>query len=136
MVNDISDREFKPNPDRAERKNDGFFDWLHGKWHVGFCPTGPCITSADAIPDPQKLQLTLKVNGELKQDANTALQIFPVAAVIEFISSYVTLEPGDIISTGTPAGVGNTKGTYLKAGDKLEAAIEGIGVLKNTMVLG
>ena len=134
VVNDISDREFKPNLDREERKNDGFFDWLHGKWHDGFCPVGPCITSADAIPDPQKLQLTLKVNGELKQDASTALQIFPVAAVIEFISSYVTLEPGDIISTGTPAGVGNAKGTYLKAGDKLEAAIEGIGVLKNRMV--
>ena len=136
VVNDISDREFKPNPDRAERKNDGFFDWLHGKWHDGFCPVGPCITSADAIPDPQKLQLTLKVNGELKQNASTTLQIFHVAAVIEFISSYVTLEPGDIISTGTPAGVGNAKGIYLKAGDKLEAAIEGIGVLKNTMVLG
>ena len=134
VVNDISDREFKPNPDREERKNDGFFDWLHGKWHDGFCPVGPCVTSADTIPDPQKLQLTLKVNGELKQDASTALQIFPVAAVIEFISSYVTLEPGDMISTGTPAGVGNAKGTYLKAGDKLEAAIEGIGILKNTIV--
>ena len=74
------------------------------------------------------------MNGELKQDSSTALQIFPVAAVIEFISSYVTLEPGDIISTGTPAGVGNAKGTYLKTGDKLEAAIEGIGILKNTIV--
>jgi len=134
VVNDISDREFRPNPAREERKNDGFFDWLHGKWHDGFCPVGPCVTSADTIPDPQALQLTLKVNGELKQDSSTALQIFPVAAVIEFISSYVTLEPGDIISTGTPAGVGNAKGTYLKAGDKLEAAIEGIGVLKNTIV--
>ena len=135
VVNDISDRKFKPNPERDERKKDGFFDWLHGKWHDGFCPAGPCVTSADDIPDPQKLELTLKVNGVLKQDANTALQIFPVAAVIEFISSYVTLEPGDIISTGTPAGVGDTKGTYLKAGDKLEAAIEGIGVLKNSMAL-
>ena len=134
VVNDISDREFKPNPEREERKNDGFFDWLHGKWHDGFCPAGPCVTSADTIPDPQKLKLTLKVNGELKQDSSTAMQIFPVAAVIEFISSYVTLEPGDIISTGTPAGVGNAKGTYLKAGDKLEAAIEGIGILKNTIV--
>ena len=134
VVNDISDREFKPNPKREERKNDGFFDWLHGKWHDGFCPVGPCVTSAEAIPAPQKLRLTLKVNGEIKQDSSTAMQIFPVAAVIEFISSYVTLEPGDIISTGTPAGVGNAKGTYLKAGDKLEAAIEGIGVLKNTMI--
>ena len=134
ILKQFSDRKFRPNSNRKERTKDGFFDWLHGKWHDGFCPVGPCVTSADAIPDPQKLQLTLKVNGELKQDASTALQIFPVAAVIEFISSYVTLEPGDIISTGTPAGVGNAKGTYLKAGDKLEAAIEGIGVLKNTIV--
>jgi len=105
-----------------------------GKWHDGSCPVGPCIACPETIPDPQNLQLKLTVNGEIHQDASTAMQIFPVAAVIEFISSYVTLEPGDIISTGTPAGVGNAKGTYLKAGDKLEAAIEGIGVLKNTMI--
>ena len=131
VVNDISDREFKPNPDRVERKNDGFFDWLHGKWHDGFCPVGPCITSADAIPDPQKLKLTLKVNGELKQDASTALQIFPVTAVIEFISSYVTLEPGDIISTGTTSGVGSAKNKFLRPGDSVVASIGGIGSLSN-----
>ncbi len=136
VVNDISDREFRPNPRRQVRPKDTFFDWQHGKWHDGFCPAGPCIASADAITNPQTLRLTLKLNGVTKQDSNTSLQIFPVAAVIEFLSSFVTLEPGDIISTGTPAGVGHATGTYLKAGDKMEAAIERIGVLHNHMVAG
>ncbi len=92
------------------------------------------MTSAHAIPDPQKLKLTLKVNGKTWQDSNTSQMIFSVAAIIEFVSDIVTLEPGDIISTGTPAGVGNSTGTYLKPGDKMEAAIEGIGVLHNHMV--
>jgi 2-keto-4-pentenoate hydratase/2-oxohepta-3-ene-1,7-dioic acid hydratase in catechol pathway len=134
VINDISDRKFRPNPQRKERSKDSFFDWLHGKWHDSFCPCGPCIASADAVPDPQKLKLQLRLNGEVKQDASTALQIFPVAAVIEFISSFVTLEPGDIISTGTPAGVGNTTGTYVKPGDKLEASIESIGILTSPIV--
>ncbi len=129
VINDISNRKFRPNPDRKERSKDSFFDWLHGKWFDSFCPCGPCVASADSIADPQALPMKLSLNGEVRQDASTALQIFPVAAVIEFISSFVTLEPGDIISTGTPAGVGNTSGTYLKAGDKLEASIGSIGVL-------
>jgi 2-keto-4-pentenoate hydratase/2-oxohepta-3-ene-1,7-dioic acid hydratase in catechol pathway len=75
------------------------------------------------------LDLKLHVNGEIQQDSNTANQIFPVAAVIEFISSFVTLEPGDIISTGTPAGVGNAKGLYLRGGDTIQASIQSIGSL-------
>jgi len=134
VVNDISDRGFRPNPNRKERSRDKFFDWQHGKWHDGSCPVGPCIATPTTISDPQNLPLKLTVNGEVHQDANTAMQIFPVAAVIEFISSFVTLEPGDIISTGTAAGVGHAKGVYLKAGDQVEASIEGIGALKNTMV--
>lgn len=129
IVNDISDRKFRPNPARRERTKDGFFDWLHGKWHDGFCPCGPCITSAETIADPQQLAMKLMVNGRIHQDATTAQQVEPVAGVIEFISSFVTLEPGDIISTGTPAGVGNTSGTYLKEGDHIEATIEAIGTL-------
>ena len=134
IINDISDRKFRPNPGRKKREKDSFFDWLHGKWHDSFCPCGPCITSADAIADPQKLPMKLWLNGDLKQNATTAQQIFPVAAVIEFISSFVTLEPGDMISTGTPAGVGNATGTYVKSGDKLEAWIEGIGKLVSPVV--
>lgn len=131
IFNDISDRKFRPNPNRKDRDKDGFFDWLHGKWHDSSCPSGPCIASAEAVSDPQNLKLELKVNGTLFQDASTAQQIFPVAAVIEFLSRFVTLEPGDMISTGTPAGVGNTTGTYLKPGDLVEATIAGIGTLTN-----
>ncbi len=129
VVNDISDRKFRPNAQRKKRDRDAYFDWLHGKWHDSFCPCGPCIASADSIADPQSLHMKLSLNGKVMQDATTAQQIFPVAAVIEFISSFVTLEPGDIISTGTPAGVGNTTGTYLKPGDTLEASISSIGRL-------
>jgi 2-keto-4-pentenoate hydratase/2-oxohepta-3-ene-1,7-dioic acid hydratase in catechol pathway len=134
VINDISDRKFRPNPNRKLREKDSFFDWLHGKWHDSFCPCGPCITSADAIPDPQKLAMKLTVSGSEKQNASTGQQIFPVAAVIEFISNIVTLEPGDIISTGTPAGVGSATGTFLKPGDKVEAWIEGIGTLVSPVV--
>ena len=129
IVNDISDRKFRPNPERKPRDRDAFFDWLHGKWHDGFCPIGPCIASADAIPNPQTLPMQLRVNGHVFQDSSTAAQVFPVAAVIAFISSFATLEPGDIISTGTPSGVGHSTGTFLKPGDRMEASIGSIGVL-------
>lgn len=135
VVNDISDRGFRPNPNRKERDRDKFFDWQHGKWHDGSCPVGPCIACPESIPDPQVLPLKLTVNGEVHQDASTALQIFPVAAVIEFVSALITLEAGDIISTGTAAGVGHAKGVHLNPGDIVEAGIDGIGVLKNTMIL-
>ena len=134
VINDISDRKFRPNPNRKERSKDSFFDWLHGKWHDTGCPCGPCITSAAAISDPQSLELQLTLNDEIRQDASTAQQIFPVAAVIEFISSFVTLEPGDMISTGTPSGVGSTTGTFVKPGDVLEATISSIGTLRSPLI--
>jgi 2-keto-4-pentenoate hydratase/2-oxohepta-3-ene-1,7-dioic acid hydratase in catechol pathway len=134
VANDISDRQYRPNPERKQRGNDKWFDWEHGKWHDTFCPCGPCIASADAIADPQRLKMKLTLNGAVKQNATTGQQIFPVAAVVAFISDIVTLEPGDLISTGTPGGVGNTSGTYLKAGDRIEAWIEGIGTLISPVV--
>jgi 2-keto-4-pentenoate hydratase/2-oxohepta-3-ene-1,7-dioic acid hydratase in catechol pathway len=134
VINDISDRKFRPNANRKQRPRDEFFDWLHGKWHDSFCPCGPCITSAHMVSDPQKLDMELRLNGQVRQQSSTAAQIFPVAAVIAFISSFVTLEPGDVISTGTPSGVGNSTGTYLKPGDKLEARIAGIGTLVSPVV--
>jgi 2-keto-4-pentenoate hydratase/2-oxohepta-3-ene-1,7-dioic acid hydratase in catechol pathway len=134
VINDISDRKFRPNPGRSKRDKDSFFDWQHGKWHDSFCPCGPCITSTDAIADPQGLEMKLMLNDEVRQNGTTKQQIFPVAAVIEFISKFVTLEPGDIISTGTPAGVGNTTGTYVKPGDVLRASIAGIGTLTSPVV--
>lgn len=134
VINDISDRKFRPNPGRKKRDRDSFFDWMHGKWHDSFCPCGPCVLSADALPDPQRLDMKLWLNDDLRQNASTSQQIFPVAAVIEFIASFVTLEPGDIISTGTPAGVGNTTGTYVQPGDVLKASIPTIGTLVSPVV--
>ncbi len=131
VVNDVSDRSFKPNPGRKARERDKFFDWQHGKWHDTFCPMGPCVLSAEAVDDPQNLPIKLTVNGQVKQDASTAEMIFPVAAVIEFISRFVTLEPGDVIATGTPSGVGSASGTFLKPGDVVRATIAPIGVLEN-----
>jgi 2-keto-4-pentenoate hydratase/2-oxohepta-3-ene-1,7-dioic acid hydratase in catechol pathway len=131
VVNDISDRKFTPNPGRKPRERDRFFDWQHGKWHDTFCPIGPCILSADAVDDPQSLAIRLTVNDEIKQDATTAQMVFPVAAVVSFLSQFVTLEPGDILSTGTPSGVGSATGTYLKPGDIVRATIEEIGTLEN-----
>jgi 2,4-didehydro-3-deoxy-L-rhamnonate hydrolase len=131
VVNDISDRKFQPNPGRKPRERDKFFDWQHGKWHDTFCPVGPCLASADAILDPQALRIRLLVNGQPKQDGHTGQMVFPVAAVIAFLSQFVTLEPGDILSTGTPSGVGSASGTYLRPGDVVEATVEGIGTLRN-----
>jgi 2-keto-4-pentenoate hydratase/2-oxohepta-3-ene-1,7-dioic acid hydratase in catechol pathway len=134
IINDISQRRYRPNPERKKRDRDAFFDWLHGKWFDTFCPCGPCIASADAIRDPQSLHLTLTLNGQMRQDASTAQMIFPVAAVIAFIARMVTLEPGDLISTGTPAGVGSSTGTFLKAGDLMHGTIDGIGTLITPVV--
>jgi 2-keto-4-pentenoate hydratase/2-oxohepta-3-ene-1,7-dioic acid hydratase in catechol pathway len=133
IINDLSDRGYRPNPTRQERPRDKHFDWLHGKWHDGFCPCGPNMTTSDEIADPQQLQLKLWVDDDLRQDGSTSQQIFDAAAVIEFLSSWITLEPGDIISTGTPSGVGNATGKYLKAGQKLVAEVSGIGRLVNYM---
>jgi 2-keto-4-pentenoate hydratase/2-oxohepta-3-ene-1,7-dioic acid hydratase in catechol pathway len=131
IVNDISDRAFKPNPARKPRERDKFFDWLHGKWHDTFCPLGPCILSADAVADPQALPIELTVNGAVMQAASTAEMVFPVAAIVSFLSRFVTLQPGDVIATGTPAGVGSATGTYLRPGDRVRATIGPIGTLEN-----
>lgn len=129
IVNDISQRRYRPNPNRVKREKDVFFDWLHGKWFDTFCPCGPCVVATAAVPDPQDLAMELTVNGEVKQKGTTAQMVFPITALIEFISRSVTLEPGDIISTGTPAGVGNTTGTFLKAGDLIQGTIQRVGTL-------
>ncbi|HXG12775.1 MAG TPA: fumarylacetoacetate hydrolase family protein [Gemmataceae bacterium] len=136
VCNDVSDRRFRINPGREERPQDRFFDWLHGKWHDTFLPMGPCVLSAAAAPDPQKFPLKLRVNGQTMQDSNTSHMIFPVAALVSILSSFVTLEPGDVISTGTPSGVGNARKppVYLKPGDVVEAEIGGIGILRNPVV--
>ena len=114
----------------GSRVSDQFFDWLHGKWHDTFCPMGPCILSSGAVKNPQDLPIKLTVNGQIRQDGTTADMVFPVSAVIAFISQFVTLEPGDIIATGTPSGVGSAVGVYLKAGDMIRARLLQSGRLK------
>lgn len=134
VVNDVSDRKFTPNPGRKLRERDKFFDWMHGKWHDTFCPVGPCILSADVVANPQTFSIQLSVNDDIKQKATTAQMIFPVAAIVTFLSQFVTLEPGDLIATGTPAGVGSATGTFLKPGDIVRATIGAIGTLENPVV--
>ena len=91
---------------------------------------GPCILSADVVPDPQAIPLKLTLNGQIKQDASTAEMIFPVPAIVSFLSEFVTLQPGDIIATGTPSGVGSASGTFLRPGDYMRATIGPIGTLE------
>jgi 2-keto-4-pentenoate hydratase/2-oxohepta-3-ene-1,7-dioic acid hydratase in catechol pathway len=136
ICNDISDRKFQINPGRQPRDRDRFFDWMHGKWHDTFLPMGPCILSAASVADSQMFLLQLRLNGQIMQNATTAQMVFPVAALVSILSSFVTLEPGDVISTGTPSGVGFARKppVFLKSGDVLEAEIGGIGVLRNPVV--
>jgi len=133
VCNDVSDRRHRINPKRKQRDKDSFFDWLHGKWHDTFLPMGPCVRAASAVPDPQKMRLVLRVNGKVMQDANTGQMIFTVAALISILSDLTTLEPGDVIVTGTPAGVGHARKPpiYLQPKDEVTCEIEGIGVLRN-----
>jgi 2-keto-4-pentenoate hydratase/2-oxohepta-3-ene-1,7-dioic acid hydratase in catechol pathway len=103
--------------------------WEIAKSFDTFAPLGPWITPAKEIKDPHNLQITLRVNGKTRQDGSTRDMVFKIPEIIEFVSRVMTLTPGDVISTGTPAGVGP-----IKEGDTLEAEIEKIGVLKNTVV--
>ena len=136
ILNDISERTLKIDKEREEREGDDFFDWLLGKWIDTFAPMGPCMVTKDEIPNPHDLRITLKVNGVTKQDSNTGNMIFNIAELIEFISKYITLAPGDVISTGTPEGIGITQGEKLEAGDVVEVEIENIGILRNPVEQG
>ncbi|MER7520961.1 fumarylacetoacetate hydrolase family protein [Streptomyces sp. NPDC126499] len=121
LAHDVSEREFQ-----IERGG----TWDKGKNCETFNPLGPWLVTADEIPDPQDLALRLWVNGELKQDGHTSDQIFPVAEVVRYVSRFMTLYPGDIINTGTPAGVAMGQPEpkpYLRAGDVVELEIEGLG---------
>jgi 2-keto-4-pentenoate hydratase/2-oxohepta-3-ene-1,7-dioic acid hydratase in catechol pathway len=122
--------------DISARDNRRGGQWLISKGMDTYAPLGPCIVTADEIPDPQNLRLWLKKNGEMKQDGNTSQMIFAVANLIEDLSAGITLEPGDIIATGTPEGVGagRTPQEWLWPGDMIEAGVDGIGVLRNPVV--
>ncbi|WP_432003072.1 fumarylacetoacetate hydrolase family protein [Streptomyces sioyaensis] len=121
VANDVSERAFQ-----IERGG----QWDKGKNCETFNPLGPWLVTADEVPDPQDLGLRLWVNGELKQDGTTAEQIFPVAEVVRYVSRFMTLYPGDVLNTGTPAGVAMghpDPKPYLRAGDVVELEIEGLG---------
>ena len=116
----------------------GTSQWTLGKAVDTFAPVGPVLTTADEIPDPQRLVLTTRLNGEIVQQSSTGAMIFSVAQIIAALSAVMTLEPGDIISTGTPSGVGwkRVPPRFLTAGDVVEVEISGIGILCNEVVNG
>lgn len=109
--------------------------WYKGKGLDGFCPLGPWIVTSDELGDPQDVRLSLRVNGQTKQDAHTSDMIFPVARLIAVWSLGMTLEPGDLLMTGTPSGVGFARQPpeYLRPGDVVEAEIDRVGVLRNSV---
>lgn len=126
IVNDISARDMNVRSDYPFK-----FDWFQGKCHDTFAPFGPWIVPAWQIPDPQQVSMRLDVNDTPMQEDTTANMIWTVREQIAYLSTIVTLEPGDVVATGTPTGVGMGRGIYLKAGDRMTASIKGIGTLAN-----
>jgi len=130
IANDLSARDFVARGG-VEVDSPFRFDWISHKGFDGALPMGPWITPARFITEPQALDLKLWVDGELMQDSNTRHMIFSIAEQIEEISARVTLHPGDVILTGTPSGVGMSRGVFLKPGQQLRLCIEHIGELKH-----
>jgi 2-keto-4-pentenoate hydratase/2-oxohepta-3-ene-1,7-dioic acid hydratase in catechol pathway len=121
IINDVTARDLQKRHTQ----------WFKGKSLDTFCPMGPVLVTADEIPNPQVLSIAMRVNGQVRQSSNTSKMIFPVDQCIEVLSQSMTLLPGDLIATGTPDGVGAATGNFLKAGDRMEAEVEKIGVLAN-----
>ena len=128
IVNDVSEREFQTNRPGGQ--------WLKGKSHDTFGPLGPWMVTKDEVADPGNLAMKLTVNGKTMQSGSTATLIFGVAHLVHHISHYITLEPGDIIPTGTPPGVGAGMNppTFLNVGDVMELEIEGLGMQRQEVV--
>lgn len=126
LINDVTSRELQKRHKQ----------WFIGKSIDTFCPMGPCIATADEIEDVEKLRIVTRVNGEVRQDALVKDLIFSIPVLIETLSSVITLKPGDIIATGTPAGVGIgfDPPKFLKPGDHVSITIDGIGTLENPVV--
>jgi 2-keto-4-pentenoate hydratase/2-oxohepta-3-ene-1,7-dioic acid hydratase in catechol pathway len=126
IVNDISARDLQKRHDQ----------WFKGKGLDTFCPMGPWIVTADEIADPHALRIELDVNGQKRQDASTGDMIFRIPQIIESLSAGLTLEPGDVIATGTPSGVGYAMNPrqWLKVGDEIVCRLQGVGTLRNTVL--
>jgi len=125
IVNDVSERDFQMN--RGGQ-------WTKGKSCDTFCPMGPWLVTPDEVPNPQALGLTCEVSGETMQNGNTANMIFGCAHIVSYISQFMTLEPGDVIPTGTPAGVGLGRQRFLKAGDTMRLTVAGLGEQRQRVV--
>jgi 2-keto-4-pentenoate hydratase/2-oxohepta-3-ene-1,7-dioic acid hydratase in catechol pathway len=135
ILNDVSERRLNSAlANRQVREADRFFDWLAGKWFDGFAPCGPAVVTADEIEDPHGLAIRLAVNGQLRQQGDTGGMIFRIPELVAYISSIMTLERGDVISTGTPAGAGlGGEDSALRDGDEVVCEIDKIGRLRNTV---
>jgi 2-keto-4-pentenoate hydratase/2-oxohepta-3-ene-1,7-dioic acid hydratase in catechol pathway len=131
IVNDLSARDLGRRPDR---KFPFDADWLGQKCFDDAAPMGPWFTPAAYVPEPENLAMKLSVNGVVKQDSNSGRMIHGIAEQIAYLSRHVTLRPGDVIATGTPAGVGAPRGEFLKPGDEVRLEIERLGVLENRMM--
>jgi 2-keto-4-pentenoate hydratase/2-oxohepta-3-ene-1,7-dioic acid hydratase in catechol pathway len=127
IVNDLSERAFQ-----LERSG----QWVKGKSCDTFAPIGPWLVTCDEVPNPNELRMTLDVNGKRRQDGSTATMVFRVPFLVSYLSEFMTLEPGDIISTGTPPGVGlgQKPPVFLREGDVMELAIEGLGHQRQRVV--
>ena len=128
LINDVSERDFQ-----AKRSG----QWVKGKSADTFGPIGPWLVTKDEVADPQALSMYLDVNGERRQDGSTKTMVYGVSFLVAYLSQFMSLQPGDIISTGTPPGVGlgiKPEPFFLKAGDTMELGIEGLGVQNQTTV--
>jgi len=131
VFNDVSARKLNTVDHRKGRDGDVYFDWLIGKWCDSFAAVGPWLVTSDEIPDPTDLEMSLTVNGELRQHSSAGEMIFTVPEAIEYLSKFVTIEPGALICMGTPGGVGYATSTWLNPGDVVVAEIEKLGRLEN-----
>lgn len=127
ICNDVSERAFQMEMGGQ---------WIKGKSADTFCPLGPWLVTPDEIADPQNLKLWLDLNGERMQNGATADMVFPVAFLISYISRFLTLKPGDVVTTGTPAGVGLKRGRFLRPGDVMTLGVEGLGEQRQEVVAG
>jgi len=126
IINDISARDLNVREDFSYKT-----DWFQGKCFDTFAPLGPWLVPTSCIDDPYALEMRLSVNGELMQEETTGAMIFNIGEQIEYLSSVLTLKPGDVIATGTPTGVGMSRGVFLSPGDVMDASISSIGSLSN-----
>jgi 2-keto-4-pentenoate hydratase/2-oxohepta-3-ene-1,7-dioic acid hydratase in catechol pathway len=135
VFNDVSARTMS-YPERTQfGDTEEWFDFINGKWCDSFAAFGPFLVTADAVADPHALDMRLRVNDRVWQDGSTSHMIFRVPEIIAFITRWATLEPGDVIVTGTPGGTGEPTDTYLRAGDVVEGTISGLGTLTNPVVV-